>query len=189
MLSELVPDGATADQILKGPEGDLLRRLMEKTLAEVMEGEVAAQIGAALHERAEGRVAHRNGYRERDFEPRVGSLSLAIPKLRQKELLAELPRAAKARREGSRRRDAGGHPARHVDPQGRRPDSGAGRSRTTTSRVSCMCTEFDEEVLAFRTRTLEEEVPYLWLDALYEKACEGGRVHSIAVAVATDVTV
>ena len=52
-----------------------------------------------------------------------------------------------------------------------------------------MCTEFDEEVLAFRTRTLEEEVPYLWLDVLYEKACEGGRVHSIAVAIATDVTV
>jgi len=61
MPSEIVPHGATADLILKGPEGDLLRRLMEKMLADVMEGEVAAQIGAALHERAEGRVAHRNG--------------------------------------------------------------------------------------------------------------------------------
>jgi len=52
-----------------------------------------------------------------------------------------------------------------------------------------MCAELDEEVLAFRTRTLDEEVPYLWLDAVYEKARESGRVRSKALVIATGVTV
>lgn len=188
MPSEIVPHGATADQILKGPEGDLLRRLMEKMLAEVMEGEVAAQIGAALHERAEGRVAHRNGYRERDFETRVGALSLAIPKLRAgtyfPSFLDPRRRAEKALVAVVQEAFLHGTSTRKVDDL----IQALGGPGIDKSRVSRMCAELDEEVLAFRTRTLDEEVPYLWLDAVYEKAREGGRVRSKAVVIATGVT-
>lgn len=189
MPSEIVPHGATADQILNGPEGDLLRRLMEKMLAEVMEGEVAAQIGAALHERAEGRVAHRNGYRERDFETRVGALSLAIPKLRAgtyfPSFLDPRRRAEKALVAVVQEAFLHGTSTRKVDDL----IQALGGPGIDKSRVSRMCAELDEEVLAFRTRTLDEEVPYLWLDAVYEKAREGGRVRSKAVVIATGVTV
>jgi transposase-like protein len=82
MTNEIVPQEASIDQILQGPEGDLLKRCVERMLAQAMETEVTSQIGATLHERADGRLAYRNGYREREFETRVGSLTLAIPKLR-----------------------------------------------------------------------------------------------------------
>lgn len=189
MPSEIVPHGATADQILEGPEGDLLRRLMEKMLASVMEGEVAAQIGAGLHERAEGRVAHRNGYRERDFDTRVGSLSLAIPKLRAGTYF---PSFLEPRRRAERALVAVVQEAFLHGTSTRKVDDliqALGGPGVDKSRVSRMCAELDEEVLAFRTRTLDEEVPYLWLDAVYEKAREGGRVRSKAVVIATGVTV
>ena len=49
--------------------------------AELMEAEVAAQIGAELGERTPERVAHRNGYRPRTWDTRVGELELQIPTL------------------------------------------------------------------------------------------------------------
>lgn len=62
---------------------------------------------------------------------------------------------------------------------------GTGISKSTVSRL---CKELDEEAEAFRTRPLEGEVPYLWLDALYEKVREGNRVRSMAVVLAIGVT-
>jgi transposase-like protein len=63
-------------------DGDLLRQLAETTLAKLMAFEVAERAGAGRHERSEGRTTHRNGYRERTLDTRLGTLELEIPKLR-----------------------------------------------------------------------------------------------------------
>ena len=188
MTNEIVPQEASIDQILQGPEGDLLKRCVERMLAQAMETEVTSQIGATLHERADGRLAYRNGYREREFETRVGSLTLAIPKLRSGTFF---PSFLEPRRRAERALVAVVQEAFLHGTSSRKVDDlvqALGGPGIDKSRVSRMCAELDEEVQAFRTRTLEEETPYLWLDAVYEKAREGGRVRSKAVVIATGVT-
>jgi transposase-like protein len=188
MTNEIVPQSSALDQILQGPEGDVLRHHLERMLVEVMEAEVHNQIGASLHERSESRTSHRNGYREREFETRMGSLSLAIPKVRRgtyfPSFLEPRRRAEKALVAVVQEAFLHGTSCRKVDDL----VQALGGPGMDKSRVSRMCAELDEEVEAFRTRSLEEEVPYVWLDALYEKVREGGRVRSKAVVIATGVT-
>ena len=73
-----------AESVRKGeePGGDWLRTVVERVAQEVMEAEVGAQIGAGRYERTEERTTQRNGYRHRPWDTRVGTLELAIPKLR-----------------------------------------------------------------------------------------------------------
>src|SRR3954453_23938968 len=81
MAEERMP---VLDALRKGEEaaGDPLREMIRWTIQELMEAEVAAQIGAGRYERSSERVAQRNGYRPRSWDTRVGSLELHIPKLR-----------------------------------------------------------------------------------------------------------
>jgi transposase-like protein len=72
-----------ADKLLSAEHADVVRESAAWMAAELMEAEVAAQIGAELGERTPERVAHRNGYRPRPWDTRVGELELAIPRLRQ----------------------------------------------------------------------------------------------------------
>jgi putative transposase len=72
-----------ANKLLVDEHPDVLREGAAWMAAELMEAEVAAQIGAELGERTPERVAHRNGYRPRTWDTRVGELELAIPRLRQ----------------------------------------------------------------------------------------------------------
>lgn len=75
---------ALLEQLRKGegPEADFLQDGVRWLVQELMETEVSAQIGAERYARSEERTAHRNGYRERQWDTRVGTLELAIPKLR-----------------------------------------------------------------------------------------------------------
>ena len=72
-----------ANKLLVDEHPDVLRESAAWMAAELMEAEVAAQIGAEFGERTPERVAHRNGYRPRTWDTRVGELELAIPRLRQ----------------------------------------------------------------------------------------------------------
>lgn len=189
MTQTIVPQGVSLDQILQGPEGDLLKGCLEKLLGQIMEIEVSGAAGAGLGERSEGRVAYRNGYREREFETRVGSLTLAIPRLRTGTYF---PSFLEPRRRAERALVAVVQEAFVLGTSSRKVDElvqALGGPGIDKSRVSRMCAELDEEVQAFRTRTLEEETPYVWLDAIYEKARECGRVRSKAVVIATGVTI
>jgi putative transposase len=67
----------------KSGEGDFLRSVAESVLQLLMEADVEGLVGAGRHERSADRLNWRNGYRERSFDTRLGSLSLKIPKLRQ----------------------------------------------------------------------------------------------------------
>src|SRR5215207_1727462 len=72
-----------ANKLLVDQHPDVLRDSAAWMAAELMEAEVAAQIGAELGERTSERLTHRNGYRPRRWDTRVGELQLAIPRLRQ----------------------------------------------------------------------------------------------------------
>jgi putative transposase len=67
----------------KHDEGDFLRAVAESVLQLIMEADVDGVVGASRHERSDGRVTYRNGYRDRALDTRLGTLNLRVPKLRQ----------------------------------------------------------------------------------------------------------
>ena len=110
----------------KSSDADLLREMIGFTAERLMAVEVEGLTGAAHGERTPDRLTHRNGYRERSWETRAGTVALKIPKLRKGELLPRLSGAAADGREGADGGGPGGlHPGR-VDPLGRRPGAGHG---------------------------------------------------------------
>ena len=166
---------------------DLLHQLVRTALREVMEAEVSALCGAGLRERSEERQNSRNGYRERDLETRVGTVTLAIPKVRRGTYFPSFL-------EPRRRWEAAfvnvvseayvlGVSTRKVEELIEAMGA-KGMSRTEVSRMSA---SLDEQVRAFRERRLERRYPYVWLDALYIKVREGGRVVGKAALIATGV--
>ena len=72
-----------ADKLMSDEHADVLRESVAWMARELMEADVSAQIGAELGERSLERITQRNRYRSRDWDTRVGSIELAIPKLRQ----------------------------------------------------------------------------------------------------------
>ncbi len=188
MTEEIVPHESLEGQILKGPDGDFLRESMKKLLTEIMQSEVAAQIGAALYERTSERLGHRNGYRDRTWETRLGEIDLKVPRLRQgtyfPSFLEPRRRAERALVSVVQEAYVSGVSTRAVDDL----VVALGGTGIDKSRVSRMCAELDEQAEEFRSRTLDEEVVYVWLDAIYEKVREGGRVRSMAGVIAIGVT-
>jgi transposase-like protein len=73
---------ALLEFVRKGAEPDFLRELLQFTVQRLIECEIEGRCGAARHERTEDRTNSRNGYRERQWQTRVGALELKIPKLR-----------------------------------------------------------------------------------------------------------
>ena len=153
---------------------------------ELMEGEISAEIGAELGEVApDVRSTHRNGYRPRAWETRVGELELLIPKKRRGQ--AYFPSFLKPRRRCEQAIVAvvleayvNGVSTRRVD----RLVEQLGIDGMTKDRVSALCRVLDEQVEAFRSRPLEGAYPYLWLDAKQVKVRDHGRVVSKALVVA-----
>jgi transposase-like protein len=165
-------------------DSDPMRALLGRMLRLVMEAEASALCGAEHGERSEERTAHRNGYRQRVFETRMGTIDLAIPKLRTGSYL---PSFLEPRRRWERafvqvvaEAYVQGVSTRNVDAL----LQAMGAQGISKSEVSRMAGELDEEVRHFRERPLEKAYPYLWLDALYVKLREGGRVVSKAVLLA-----
>jgi len=71
-----------ADKLLASEHADVVRESVAWMVAQLMDAEVAGQIGAEHGERAPERLTHRNGYRPRVWDTRVGEVELAIPRLR-----------------------------------------------------------------------------------------------------------
>lgn len=148
----------------KSADTDLLREMIGFTAEKLMELEIGAKTGAAYGEKNALRLAQRNGYRERDWETRAGTVELRIPKLRTGSYFPSFlePRrmAEKALTAVIQEAYIQGVSTRSVDDLVK----AMGMSGISKSQVSRLCEEIDDKVKAFLARPIEGDWPYLWID-------------------------
>jgi transposase-like protein len=175
---------------LESADTDLLREMVKVFCERLMGAEVNAICGAPYGERSPERVNRRNGYRERAWDTRAGTIALAVPKLREGTyfpdwLLEPRRRAERAFVQVVAECYVRGVSTRRVEGLVRH----LGIERISRSRVSEMASELDAAVEAFRTRPLDRgPYTYLWLDALTQKVREAGRIVNVACVLATAVS-
>jgi transposase-like protein len=172
----------------KSSDSELLREMIGFVAQRLMELEVAGLTGAGHGERSPGRLTHRNGYRERGWETRAGTVELRIPKLRQGSyfpggFLEPRRMAEKALTAVIQEAYVQGVSTRSVDNLVK----AMGMSGISKSQVSRLCGEIDDKIQTFLNRPLEGDWPYVWLDATYLKVRQDGRIVSVAVIIAVGV--
>jgi len=169
--------------------GDFLKEAVAMVAAQLMEAEISAEIGAERGEVAPcSRSTHRNGYRDRVWETRVGEIELQIPKKRSgggyfPSFLEPRRRCEQAIVAVVMEAYVNGVSTRKVD----RLVEQLGIHGMSKDRVSALCRGLDDQVRAFRERPLEGEHPYLWLDAKIVKVRARGHVYPKALVIAYSV--
>ncbi|WP_148576234.1 IS256 family transposase [Nocardioides caldifontis] len=169
---------------------DLMRELLTTFVNALLSAQADAVCGASYGERSSGRVNSRNGYRYRDLDTRVGTLGVAVPKLREGSLYPDW--LLERRKRAERALTSVVATCYLLGVSTRRMDKlvqTLGITGLSKSQVSVMARELDEHVEQFRTRRLEDAGPFTFVaaDALVLKVREGGRVVPVHVLVATGV--
>ena len=168
----------------KGSDATFLREMIGFAAQRLMELESESLCGAGHGERS---ADQRNGYRDRDWETRAGTVELRIPKLRRGSYFPAFlePRrlAEKALTAVIQEAYIQGISTRSVDELVK----AMGMEGIGKSQVSRLCGEIDERVQTFLSRPIEGEWPYVWLDATYVKARRDHHIVSVAVIVAVGV--
>ena len=166
---------------------DFLREGVQVLAQAVMELEVTQHVGAEPYERTVTRTGQRNGTREREWDTRVGTIELKVPRVRDGSfypaLLDPRKRAERALVAVVQEAYVQGVSTRRVDDLVK----SLGMTGISKSQVSRLCRELDAEVERFRTRRLDGPYPYVWLDATFLKVRKDGRVVSMAVVIAIGV--
>jgi transposase-like protein len=174
---------------LEDASPDLLRAMVRDFAEALMGAEIDALCGAGYGERSPERVNRRNGYRERDWDTRVGSIELAVSKLREGSYFPDWllqPRRRAEQAFVSVIADAylAGVSTRRVEKLVQQ----LGVERMSKSQVSRLAKSLDQIVEDFRTRPLDgAPYAYLTLDALEVKCREGGRTVNVCVVHAVGV--
>jgi putative transposase len=188
MADPIVTPKELLSKLAEGGEFDFFREALMSVLRELMEIEIETKTGARHGERHPDRLCHRNGYRDRRLDTRVGSLMLPIPKLREGSYF---PSFLEPRRRSEEALLAVISEAYVKGISTRKVEDlvlALGLEGISKSEVSRICARLDEQVEAFRGRPLLGRYPYLWLDATYEKVRDdSGRVVSMALVVAYGV--
>jgi transposase-like protein len=174
---------------LESPAGsDLLAEMVKMAAELLMDADVDILCGAGYGERTPERVNSRNGHRERRWDTRAGTVMLDVPKLRRGSYLPSLleprRRAEQALVSVVCQAYIEGVSTRRVDDLVK----SMGIDGMSKSQVSELAKNLDVKVAEFRNRPLDAgPYTYLWLDALFHKVREGGRVASVATVIATGV--
>ena len=166
---------------------DLPRAMLQAFAEALMSAQASAQCGAGFAERSEERENSRNGYRRRPWDTRVGTIDLAVPKLRRgvyspEFLLMPRRRAEQALVAVICQAYVEGVSTRRVDDLVK----AMGIEGMSRSEVSRLAGELDGLVAEFRDRPLDGgPYRYLWIDALTQRVREGGRVVNVSAVIAT----
>ena len=172
-------------------DGDLARAMLASFAQVLMSAQASAMCGAGYQERSDERVNSRNGYRARGWDTRVGTIDLAIPKLREGTYYPEWLLVPRRRAEQALVTVIGqayveGVSTRRVEDLVK----AMGIDGISSSQVSRMAAELDVKVTEFRERPLDAgPYRYVWIDALTQKVREGGRVVNVSAVIATAVNV
>ncbi len=188
-INEIDPARFLTEQ-LEQASPDLMRDLLTTFVNALLSAQADAVCGAGYGERTPERVNSRNGYRHRDLDTRVGTLDVAVPKLRTGSLYPEW--LLERRKRAERALTSVVATCYLLGVSTRRMDKlvqALGITGLSKSQVSVMARELDEHVEEFRTRRLEDAGPFTFVaaDALVLKVREGGRVVPVHVLVATGV--
>jgi transposase-like protein len=174
------------NRIEEAPDG--LRDALTESVTALMSAEVDTLCGAEYGERSDERVNHRNGYRVRDWDTRLGTIELPVPKLRSGSYFPSWLLRPRRRAEQALTAVIGeayvlGVSTRKVEDL----VQSLGMERISKSQVSLLCKELDRTVKSFRERRLDGRWKYLWLDALFFKCRDDGRIVNVAGLVAVGV--
>ena len=189
-VKDIVPvPGERFEDALAAASPDLLREMIKGFAQRMMDAEVEALCGAGYGEVSPERVNSRNGYRQREWDTRAGTIELAIPKLRQGSyypewLLERRRRAERALATVVATSYLLGVSTRRVEKLA----ESLGVTKLSKSQVSVMAAELDEMVASFRSRPLDAgPYAFVWIDALTQKVREGGRTVNVHALIATGV--
>ena len=171
----------------KSSDTSMLREMISFAAERLMTLETETLCGAASGERSAERINQRNGYRDRDWHTRAGTVELRIPKLRRGSYF---PSFLEPRRMSEKALTAviqeayiQGISTRSVDDLVK----ALGMEGVSKSQVSRLCEQIDERVHTFLDRPIEGDWPYVWLDATYVKARRDHHIVSVAIIVAVGV--
>ena len=177
-------------EALSDASPDLMRNLLATTINALLSADADAVCGAEYGQASAERVNSRNGYRHRELDTRVGTIDVAIPKLRAGSYFPEWLLERRKRAEAALVSVVAtcyllGVSTRRMD----KLVQTLGITSLSKSQVSRMATDLDEQVAAFRTRPLTDAGPFTFVaaDALTMKVREQGRVVNAVVLVATGV--
>lgn len=186
----IVDPAGVLGQALAGASPDLMRHLLGTVINSLLSAEADAVCGAEWGQPSPDRTSQRNGYRHRDLDTRVGTIDVAIPKLRAGSYFPEWLLERRKRAEAALISVVAtcyllGVSTRRMD----KLVQSLGITSLSKSQVSRMATDLDAQVEAFRTRSLSEAGPFTFVaaDALTMKVREAGRVINAVVLVATGV--
>jgi putative transposase len=177
---------AELKELMNG-NGDFLRPLVQKIVQEVLESEMEDLLQASKHERSAGRTGYRSGYYPRGLVTRVGKIELQVPQDRQgrfsTQVFERYQRSEKAFVTALSEMYIQGVSTRKVT---KITEELCGHE-ISASTISTLNRKLDAQLQLFANRPLDQEYPYLILDARYEKVREDGVIRSRAVLVAIGI--